>query len=454
MKNARAYYPILAVALSGVSGALLAFALPPRGYALLGWIAFLPLLLAARISRPLIAAGCGLLCSLACALIVSGPVTEDYQFGNLVAAFGGLGLVLAFAAGFSSMGKKLSPGVQPFFIACAGVTAELLSVMVFPISSAITQYQNPAMSKLASVTGIWGVSFLVWLVPAAIIAAVQKQKAAWLAIAIALTAVVSPLVVRFPIGHSGGFVRVSAIQAPDAYSAARQTRRVRGLANVVVWPEHHMVEDDATAASAAGRNGVYVVADFRESLGGGKSYNTAYLFSPDGRLIGKQRKRFPFGDEDRTVKRGNVSQPVKCNGFTAGMAICFDTQFTTVIRDLANKGADVILVPVHDPEMPNCLFSYLHTATLPFRAAENAVPIAAAEGDGLSCIIQASGKMVLRAGEHTIEPITADVVLRDTRTIASMIGDSFAYVCGLAMIGTLAATLVCKKQKVSETGNE
>ena len=51
MKTRPQYSPYLAPALSLVSGAALAFALPPRNVWMLGWVAFLPLLAAARMTR-------------------------------------------------------------------------------------------------------------------------------------------------------------------------------------------------------------------------------------------------------------------------------------------------------------------------------------------------------------------------------------------------------------------
>lgn len=442
MRTAKAYYPVLALALAAASGVLLAFALPVKGAAPLGWVVFVPLLLAARISRPLIAAGCGLVCSIVCAMVVSGPVTEDYQFGNLVAAFGGLGLALAFAAGFTSVGKKLHPMLQPFYVASVAVTSELLSTAVFPINVAISQYQNPAMLKLASYTGIWGVSFLLWLVPAALLAAFRHGRATLPALVVAAFAVAGSAIVPFPVLNEGTELRLAAVQAPGSYECARKSVELKGRADIAVWPEHHLNVKNRLAWETAKANRLYLAVDVNEFATGEKLYNTGYLYAPDGQLIGKQRKRFPFGDENRKVERGGTSSPVGCGGFSAGMAICYDSQFASVVRDLANKGADVVLVPIYDPEMPNCLFNHLHTAMLPFRAAENGVPVAAANDSGLSCIVDRSGRIVARAGEHTVEAIRATVRLGSDRTLASRIGDSFAYLCVLVMVGAMAGQAI------------
>lgn len=456
MKAIRKCYPIIAVGLAAISGALFACSVPPRHIGFLGWVAFIPLLLAARITRPLIAAGCGLLCSLTAALILSGRIGEASQYGNLVAVFGSLGLVLAFTAGFASLGRKLSPAVEPFFIACAGVTAELLVVGIFPINVALSQYANPAMLRLASYTGIWGVSFLIWLAPASIIAMLRKPRAAWPAFAVAVVALVASATVKLPIEQGGRVLRVAAIQAADPYRALKRTEDVRGLADLVVWAEHR-IEPGPEARmplTAAKSNELAVVADLREPRKGGKPYNTAYLVGPDGKVVGRQRKRFPFGDENRIFSRGRESRPIQCGGASVGMAICYDTQFSTVIRDLARNGAEVVCVPIHDPEMPNSLLNYLHGAVIPFRAAENGVSIICAECYGLSSIIGGSGRIIARAPTGSFGAVYAPVRLRTARTLATRWGDWFALLCATMMVLTPVAASLKRRHSKSEPINE
>ena len=439
VRKASKHYFVLGVVLAALSGAMLAFALPPREVSFLGWLAFLPLLVAARISKPLVAAVYGLLCSLVCALIMSGHLTDSHQFGNLFGAFGTLGLVLAFGAGFASLTKRMNPAVQPLFVACAGVTAELVSVWIFPVNAAISQYRNPAMLELASYTAIWGVSFLVWFVPAAMIAMFQRPKAAWPAFALAAIAVGAGSIAGFPIENKGRVLRVAAIQSPYPDDALKLTHSVGRNVVLVVWPEHRLDPGDGEPSEAARTNRVYVVADFIVPRPKAKPYNTAYLISPSGQVIGKQTKRFLFGNENSICSRGTGSHPVNRGGFVAGMAICYDTQFTGVIRDLVRRGADIICVPVNDPEMPNSLLNHLHCAVVPFRAAENGVPIVWAERNGLSAVIGRSGRILARAAAGSRTAVVAPVWLRQSTTFATRWGDWFGYLCAVGF----AAGVVC-----------
>lgn len=441
MKRKSNYYPMLAVPLAATSGVFLAFALPPRDMNYLGWIAFIPLLMTARTCRPLIAAGSGLICSLMAAVILAGRLDAPYQYANLVAVFGSLGLMLAVTAGFASIGKKLHPAIEPFFIACAGVTAELICLHVFPVNAAISQYRNPAMLRLASVTGIWGVSFLVWLVPAALIAMARKPKVAWPTLVFAVVVLIAASTIGFPPQQKGRMLRVAAIQADNPQDAYTQTAKARSRADVVVWPEQHLAQGNALPSCAARLNGVYVVADYHEKPRKGKPFNTAYMFSPDGKEIKRQRKRYPFGIENLTYGRETKSLPVRCNGFWAGLAICYDTQFTVVIRDLARNGAEIVFVPVHDPALPNSVLNYLHGTVIPFRAAENGMPIVSAELNGLSSIIDGSGRYIALAPANSICSVYAPVRLKTAKTFATRYSDWFAWVCVVGMVIGLGSML-------------
>jgi len=432
--------PLTALPLAVASGVLLALALPPRDVSILGWIAFVPLILAAHVCRLLTAAGCGLVATLTCALIASGRITDAAQFGNLFGVFGALALVLAFVAAVISVTSRFSPNLGVLLIACAGVTAELTSLWVFPVNVALSQYRNPAMLKLASITGIWGVSFLIWFVAASVVAAVARPKSAWPLAVVSLAVVVSGWIIKFPTPAEGPVLRVAAVQTPYARDARRLTRTIGEKASLVVWPEQRLDPCDGNPARAARESRLYVVCNVIEPRVNAKAYNSAYLYAPSGRIIGKQYKRFPFGDEIRLCARGPRLVPIDRGGFRAGMAVCFDTQFPVVARDLVRDGADIVLVPVHDPEMPSSLLNYLHGAIAPFRAAENGVPIVWADSKGLSMIVERSGQVTARAPARREAVVCGPVRLRTAITLANRFGDWFACLCaGAFLLGTVSA---------------
>ena len=169
---------IISVGLSLASGLLLALALPPRSLSLLGWLAFLPLLAALRLTRSFfVGVLLGVLATLTAARILVGHITELPQFGNCLAAFGTLAIVLGGIGGVAAVAAgKMRPTAWAILVGCLGVVGEYLSKDIFPVSIAISQYRNPAALAVASYTGIWGVTFLLWLVPSLAIAAASGAK--------------------------------------------------------------------------------------------------------------------------------------------------------------------------------------------------------------------------------------------------------------------------------------
>jgi len=454
MKFQSWYNPITAVALSIASGIILAFALPPHNLGILTWIALLPLLLASRISRPLISAGGGMLAAIACGWVLVGHVDNIGQYGNMIGAFGGLALALGFAAGFAAVGsKRVNPEVWPFYAACVGVAAEFLSQYVFPVNVAIAQYRNPGMLHLASYTGIWGVSFLIWFVPASLITLAHSPRSARLALLIAAPELAMALLAHFPIEH-GRIIRAAAIQAQDPYNASDKTNELRGKVDIAVWPEQLLETTNKLPYYAAGENKVYVAANYYDNSASGKPYNTARLISPRGKLIATFQKQILFGRENYDLRKGKPRAPVHLPGMTPGVLICFDTEFPGPARDLARRGADFILVPNSDPEMPNSLFNYLHSAIITFRAAENGIPIAWAESKALSMIVDGSGKILTRAAPHVTGSAHAAVPLRTSTTLFTLLGNYFAYICiGVWVTAPFVFVMRRKPAKIKPGGN-
>lgn len=440
MKGSPWYYPFLALALSILSGVMLAFALPPRSMSPLGWAAFAPLLVASRMTgRALIAAFYGMWTAITCAWVLAGRWETASQYGNLLAAFGGLALVFAFIAGLSCFAaKRLSPAWWALLVACAGVTGELLSRFIFPVTVAISQYQNATALRIAGYTGIWGVSFALWLAPAAAVAMVIRPKKAWPVFALCAAGLAAAVYAPAPEEPPGAMLAVAAIQSPNPESARQQTSRVASQARVVVWPELLMNSASRVAHLAAVRNNVCVVASFTEPSGTGKPYNAAYLISPRGDKLAVFRKQHLFGKEYMSFARGDDSRPARWGGFAAGVPICFDTEFTDITRRLVRRGADVILVPNADPDMPNYLFNYLHAAVIPFRAAENAVPVVWSECGGLSMVVDRTGRIVAQVPSGAVGAAVETVRLRGRQTFFTYAGDYFAYLCAAGLLAIIA----------------
>lgn len=87
---------------------------------------------------------------------------------------------------------------------------------------------------------------------------------------------------------------------------------------------------------------------------GNSFYNTTVVFGADGAEIARYRKihlfdvEIPGGmvyRESDTVARGEEVVTYKVGKTTVGCAICYDIRFPELFRKLADKGADVIVLP-------------------------------------------------------------------------------------------------------------
>ena len=78
----------------------------------------------------------------------------------------------------------------------------------------------------------------------------------------------------------------------------------------------------------------------------GKLYNTATVINPQGEIVTRYRKMFPFYPYEVGVTPGNSFCTFDVPGVAKfGVSICYDMWFPETIRTLASMGAEVIMHP-------------------------------------------------------------------------------------------------------------
>ncbi|WP_099825100.1 nitrilase-related carbon-nitrogen hydrolase [Oceaniglobus indicus] len=142
--------------------------------------------------------------------------------------------------------------------------------------------------------------------------------------------------------------------------------------------------------------------------------NGAVAIDRTGRELSRYAKTHLFGptDNGRFMPGETISPVFDLAGWKVALAICYDIEFPELAQALAQRGADLLLVPTANM-VP---FDSVAQRMVPTRAEENAVCIAYAnlagvEGEvtygGLSCICGADGDDLARAGHDRSETITA-----------------------------------------------
>ena len=105
---------------------------------------------------------------------------------------------------------------------------------------------------------------------------------------------------------------------------------------------------------AALDNGVYLVAGSIPELDKDKVFNTSFVIDPKGEIIAKHRKMHLFDIdiedgirfmESETLTPGSDITVFNTPFGIVGLAICYDMRFPELMRLMALKGAELIVIP-------------------------------------------------------------------------------------------------------------
>ncbi len=489
------------IALAVFSGVLLAVAFPALDLHLFAWIALLPLFLALRGKSVKHGFWLGWIAGI---VYFAGTV---YWVTNSVHFYGGVPIVPAslitlllcaylalYPAVFGAAAvhiRKKYPALF-FIVAPALWTAlELARTYVFsgfPWSLlGYSQYRALHVVQIADITGVYGVSFLIVLVNAALTEfIIDRRKYSGLitaAVVMALVLGYGSVRLRTPEGPDRITVSVvqgnidqfkkwdPAFQAETIAVYARLTREaIERKPDLVIWPETatpfyfngmYPIDQAMTAelASMVRKNRVplltgsptYEVKPNRRIVG----RNSAFLLSADGQVAATYHKMHlvPFGEyvplksflffvekmvqaigdfqagDEYTVMMLPVQGNTAHAGVRLGTVICYEIIFPDLVRRFVDKGANVITTVTNDAWFGRTAAPYQHFSMAVFRAVENRVPIARAANTGISGFIDTKGNILVVSGIFTREHLTHTLIPGTEKTFYTRYGDLFAYAC-------------------------
>lgn len=132
----------------------------------------------------------------------------------------------------------------------------------------------------------------------------------------------------------------------------------------------------------------------------GKIYNMTPVINPEGEIIARHDKLFPFLPYEKNVASGSTYCVFDIPGVgRLGVAICYDMWFPEVIRTLAGMGAEAILLPT----MTNTIDRDVEVSIARANAAINQcyfidVNVAGAQGNGRSVFYGPGGELLHECG--------------------------------------------------------
>ena len=324
---------------------------------------------------------------------------------------------------------------------------------------AYSQMDASPVIQIAALAGLWGIDFIVWLLPSALAAAsapfadTRRRRAAATVGVMLVTASLAYGGLRLHAETTEDRVRVgllsigSSEQAQadldaaegkrllDAYVAEMETLATRG-AKIIVAPESALlVRSHAITAmqDLATRRGVRLLIGVEDHSEPTRKHNAALVFEPAGSAPAAYYKRHLIpGFEDRYTP--GEADTVLDSDPRIGMAICKDLDFTATGRAHGRLGTRLLLVPAWDFGED----AWLHARMAILRGVENGFAIARSARDGQLTLSDDRGRVLAQAstaGIHTPVSLVADIPLRATRTPYARFGDALGPLClGLAVV--------------------
>lgn len=162
----------------------------------------------------------------------------------------------------------------------------------------------------------------------------------------------------------------------------------------------------------AARHGIWLIPGSMFVKEGDRVYNMAIVIGPDGAIVGRYRKLFPFLPYETGVAPGTeflVFDVPSAGRF--GVSICYDMWFPETTRTLAAMGAEVIL----HPSLTNTIDRDLELTIARASAVTNQcfffdINGVADGGNGRSIIVGPAGDVLHEAGRaEEIMPIEIDL---------------------------------------------
>ncbi|MGW7536664.1 acyltransferase [Amycolatopsis sp. NPDC054798] len=440
-----------------VSGVLFHFGLGLEPIAPLAWLAPLPvLLIAPRVNAWVAAATAFLAC------FGGSAGSWSYFLHSQAIPLPGalsilLGTPLLFAATVALF-RRLARAARPVLAAFAPPALWTSVLYGFSLASPTgvlgtfmtSQADHPAVLHLVTVTGGWGVEYLVLLAPASLAAALAPGTAKITRAAITLTVAVlvggalvwgatSPL-------PTGDRVRVAVVArstpnwAPnpatppgrqvlqsyvDALSGLPAGTRIAVLPEAAFGATRARLANitDPLAAIARTKNLHIVTGAIIDGA------NTALDVPPAGPIV--EYRKWRTGSAPATP----APALAHLTGHRIGLEVCMDVNGQSPTRDYGQAGTGLVLVPASDEDVDG----WQHSRTALLRGAENGVSVAWSAARGAPMLSDASGHVLAetRTGSAPVAVAIADVPLGSGDTPYRRFGDWFAWLCGLTALVSL-----------------
>ncbi len=503
--------------LAGASGGLQGLLFLSADFSALSWIALAPMLVAVMtpsVSGAALGSRHGFLLGL-----LSGTVfylVSCYWMYHVVATYGGVSQLLAagvltlfsiylglyhglFALLLARVARVhvIGPSRALALVPVLWVATELARTLVtgVPLNLLGTaQVDNIPLTQVATVAGVYGVSFAMLVVNASFAAAAMlppaRRRAVLLASLCGAAALQAGMLADPPASassHTAVLMQhnialtegrwtaerfdstLREISALSAQAAARSAEK--GSPQVIAWPESPapFYEADPSfrrhVTALAVATGSYVVVgdmalqpspknDRRQ-----QALNSASLVAPDGTWPARYDKihLVPFGEyvpyenllffagtitrEVGDFGRGSERKLLPIGEHRVGVFICYESVFPGEVREFVAGGADVLMNISNDTWLDGTRGPEQHLNMARMRAIENRRWLLRPTNSGITASIDPYGRVVASAPRGARTALEAAYGFISETTFYTRHGDGFAWTCAIISVAALLVTL-------------
>jgi apolipoprotein N-acyltransferase len=369
---------------------------------------------------------------------------------------------------------------------CLWVAIELARTRIsgFPWNLlGITQVDNIPLNRIATVTGVYGLSFEIMLVNVALAAGFLVPRSrrktllvASLAAALVLQAgrwITLPpvpadrtavlLQENLPVAESEAWPRDQLQSTLREFSSLslHPTPAPSQHPDLIIWPEspapfwtNDPISRDAVSNLARQTQAWMVVGSIGVESPQ-RAFNSAALVSATGEWDGRYDKihLVPFGEyvpfssvfsfaSGLTQAVGNFTpgtsrKPLSAGDQKLGIFICYESIFPNEVRQLVDDGAEVLVNLSNDGWYGDSGAWAQHLNQARMRAVENHRWLLRDTNTGLTASIDPYGRVGAHIERKTRAALAAPYALTKVTTFYSEHGDWFAYLCAIISMGAL-----------------
>ena len=500
--------------LAVLSGILLVLSHPSFNLYPLAWVGLAPLLVAVKsVSNAKSAFRIGYISGLSFFSVLIYWIVLLYPFANIFVTVLGYIALVAYAAVyfgvFAVLAQQLprKSGMPSIFAAALFWTGlEWIRSWLltgFPWGSmGYSQWNNHAVIQIASITGVYGVSFVLVLFNASVAHFIisfpnWRRSIVNVAFPIAIVAIafVYGAICLSDSGNSEAHVKLGLV--PGNVSQAEKwksehipkifkrymsltEKAIAANPELIVLPETALHPQILSGRAESykqrlfgllKKHEIHLLAGAPAQGADRKYYNSVFALSPEGKKLGSYSKTHlvPFGEyvpfssalpnfiQFETFAAGKSINVLPLGGVKdakVGIAICFESVFPNLCRKFAAKGANIMGILTNDAWFVGTTAPAQHLSAAPFRAVENRISVFRCANGGISCIIDPFGRIV----SPTIAPSQPDGVLIEDvplknyqiegETFYTRYGDwlpIFCFFASLAIIGHRNRTWIRSK---------